>query len=262
MIFVSDVHGAFTALKRLVGMGEQTIILGDLVNLTDYRTGEGAVADVLGIEFANASARARGSGDYAMMRELWMAEVGDRLDEVRGAIGEALDLQYDDVSRALAGGEGLVIHGNVDRPDTLEDCLPEGFSYVHGVVVDVEGMRLGFAGGGVATPLKARGEVSDEEMSSLLAQLGPVDVLCTHVPAAIRPLRQDVITGRSERGSEPIREYLERNQPRLHLYGDVHQPMATTWRVGSTHCHNAGYFRATGRYLRLDGPIVHVGRVS
>ena len=57
MIFVSDVHAAFAALRKLVDTGEPVAILGDLANLTDYRTGEGAVADVLGIDFARRSGR-------------------------------------------------------------------------------------------------------------------------------------------------------------------------------------------------------------
>ena len=136
------------------------------------------------------------------------------------------------------------------------------YAPIAGEVIEVDGLSVGFAGGGVATPLRAQGEVSDDEMESLLDGLGAVDVLCTHVPPAVPSLRRDVITGRDERGSEPILRYLKRFQPRLHLFGDVHQPQATGWRVGATRCFNAGYFRATGRYLRLDGPIVHVGRVG
>jgi Icc-related predicted phosphoesterase len=262
MLVVSDVHGAFAALRRLVTSGEQIAILGDLANLTDYRSGEGAVADVLGIDFARKASLARARGDYPRMRQLWEEEVGDRFEGVRRSIAEAIDLQYDRVAEALQGGRGYVIHGNVDRPEALQASLPEGFSFVHGRVVEVEGTRFGFVGGGVATPLRAAGEVSDEEMTALLAELGPVDVLCTHVTSAVRSLRRDVITGREERGSDPVRVYLEQHQPRFHLFGDVHQPMATTWRVGATRCYNAGYFRATGRFLRLEGAMVHVGRLG
>jgi Icc-related predicted phosphoesterase len=99
-------------------------------------------------------------------------------------------------------------------------------------------------------------------MTSILDDIGPVDVLCTPVPPAVDPLRFDVVTGRLERGSEPVREYLIEHQPRFHLFGDVHQPQATTWRLGATHCMNAGYFRATGRFLRFDAGKVHVGSLG
>jgi Icc-related predicted phosphoesterase len=260
--FVSDVHGAFSALRRVVELGKPVVILGDLANLTDYRTGDGAVADVLGIEFAQESSLARADGDYQAMRQLWLDAAGDRADEVRASIRAAIDSQYGEATKALDGGSGMVIHGNVDRPGLLAESLPAGFEYVHGKTIEVEGLLYGFVGGGVETPLRAEGELSDDEMSDLLAGMGPVDVLCSHVPPARVSLRSDVVTGRLERGSEPILEYVQHNQPRFHLFGDVHQPQATAWRLGRTRCFNAGYFRATGRYLSLENAMVQVGHIG
>lgn len=261
MLFVSDIHGAFAPLRRLVATGETTVVLGDLANLTDYRNGAGVVADVLGVDFARRSARARALGDFEAMRSLWMDRVGDRIEEVRDEIGKAIEHQYQQAAEALAGGTGLVIHGNVDRPSLLKGTLPPDFTYVHGESREVEGVMLGLVGGGMETPVRAEGEVSDEEMTTLLEQLGPVEVLCSHVPPAVGPLRRDVITGREERGSEPIKRYILKHRPRFHLFGDVHQPQATTWRIGSTTCVNASYFRATGRFLRLDGARLTIGHI-
>jgi Icc-related predicted phosphoesterase len=162
----------------------------------------------------------------------------------------------------MSGGEGLVIHGNVDRPSLLKEMLPSGFTYVHGEVVVRDGLRIGLVGGGVPTAIQAEGEISDDQMRDLLGVVGPVDVLCTHVPPDVAALRKDVVTGREERGSGPIHDYLVEHRPRLHLFGDVHQGQATTWRLGSTRCVNVGYFRATGRFLRLDGANVQPGRVG
>ncbi|MDF2730418.1 MAG: hypothetical protein K0T01_2205, partial [Acidimicrobiia bacterium] len=41
MLVLSDIHFATEPLRRVVAKGETLLILGDLVNLTDYRTGEG-----------------------------------------------------------------------------------------------------------------------------------------------------------------------------------------------------------------------------
>lgn len=261
MLFVSDVHDSPEALRRLVETGQEIVILGDLVNLTDYRTGKGAVAEVLGIDFAARTSDARARGDYPRMRALWREEASITGEDLREKIATVLGQQYERAAEALAGGHGLVIHGNVDRPEILLATLPEGFRYVHGEVIERDGLRIGFVGGGVETPLGADGEVSDEEMKAILSEIGYVDVICTHVPPAIPVLRTDVVTGREERGSEPIRDYLIDTQPRFHFYGDVHQPQASTWRVGRTRCYNAGYFRATGRYLQLEDAAVHVGAV-
>lgn len=262
MLFISDVHDSPDTLRRVVAVGEELVILGDLVNLTDYRTGRGAVAEVLGIDFASRTSAARGRGDYPQMRDLWREEASTSGEDLRDRISAELARQYERAAEALADGHGLVIHGNVDRPEALVASLPAGFRYVHGEVVERQGLRIGFVGGGVQTPLGADGEVSDEEMTEILTGIGPVDVLCSHVPPAVPALRTDVVTGREERGSAPLREYLLDNQPLFHFFGDVHQPKASSWRVGRTRCFNAGYFRATGRYLRLHDAIVHVGSVN
>lgn len=262
MLFVSDVHGATAALARVVNLGEEVVILGDLINLTDYRTGEGAVAAVLGIDLARVNSEARARGDFAGMRAAWMKAAGDDLDLIRSEIVKQYELQYTEMGGALEGGSGLVIHGNVDRPAMMVDRLPPGFRYVHGEVVELEGLRLGLVGGGVPTPLAAEGEIPDDEMTGLLDSLGPVDVLCTHIPPAVTALRHDVITDRDERGSEQILAYIREHQPRYHFYGDIHQPQASTWRIGKTRCVNAGYFRATGRYLRLDSAGLQTGTVG
>lgn len=251
MLVVSDVHGAFDALARMAPEGEIVLILGDLANLTDYRTGEGAVATALGIDFARDTARARGEGDFEEMRRLWLEQSGDP-QEARVSIEGAIRDQYRSLTAALSGFQGYAIHGNVDRPASLIEALPPSFRYVHGDCVEIDGLTFGFAGGGVATPLQAPGEVSDEEMEATLADLDDVDVLCTHVAPALDPLRTDVITGRRERSSQPILDFIRRHQPRLHLFGDVHQPQASRWRIGSTRCVNVGYFRATGRPHTLD----------
>jgi Icc-related predicted phosphoesterase len=130
--------------------------------------------------------------------------------------------------------------------------LPDGYEYVHGQTRDIDGIRFGFVGGGAATPLQAEGEVSDESMAVLLDGLGDIDVLCTHVAPAVDPLQTDVITGRAERGSVPLVDYIRASSPRLHLFGDVHQPQASSWRIGPTRCRNVGYFRATERPVHLD----------
>ena len=82
-----------------------------------------------------------------------------------------------------------------------------------------------------------------------LQRLGPVDVLCTHVAPAVRPLSTDVIGGRAKE-SAAVLDYVEAHRPPWHYFGDIHQPQAVSWRVGATLCRNVGYFRATRRPVR------------
>jgi Icc-related predicted phosphoesterase len=252
VLLISDVHGAFDAMARVAATGETLLVLGDLVNLMDYRTGEGITADLLGIEFARRAARARATGDYAGMRALWTEAVGDEWESFRARFEQSLLDQYVATRQALTGANAYVTFGNVDRPRMLVEHLPEGVRFVDGEVVEIEGARIGFVGGGVSTPLAAEGEVSDEDMRAKLERIGPVDVLCSHLPPAVAPLHTDVITGRLERASQPILDYLLEVRPRFHFFGDVHQPQATRWQVGSTLCRNVGYFRATERAVRFE----------
>lgn len=252
MLIVSDVHGEFDALARLARSGETLLILGDLINLIDYRTGEGLISDVLGDDFGRAVSERRGDSDYAGLGRLWAERTAGRTDEVGRAMQDAVIRQYRACRQALEGGRGFVTYGNVDRPALLRQHLPEGMRFVDGVSVEIEGIRFGFVGGGVATPVGAAGEVTEEEMEVRLARLGPVDVLCSHLPPAVAALHRDVVTGRLERSSRPILEYIEQYKPRRHFFGDVHQPQATQWRLGPTLCQNVGYFRATRRAVRFD----------
>lgn len=257
MLIVSDVHGEFEALSRLGRRGETLLILGDLINLMDYRTGEGIISDVLGVEFGRLIAERRGESDYDGMRRLWTETVGDRTDRIREALADEVTAQYEECRKSLDGAVGYVTFGNVDRPDLLRRHLPEGMTFVDGDVVEIDGVTFGFAGGGLATPARAAGEVTDEEMAAKLDRIGAVEVLCTHLSPTIPALHRDVVTGRLERASDPILDYLRRHRPRYHFFGDVHQPQATTWRIGRTVCQNVGYFRATRRAFRF-----HPGRID
>ena len=252
MLILSDVHGAFDRLAEVAGQGETLLILGDLINLLDYRTREGIIADVLGSQFGDQVADHRARGDYVAMREAWGEVAGDRRDQIRAAIREAVEAEYRLCQRALAGAQGFCTYGNVDTPELLRAALPPAVRFVDGEVFEVEGVRIGFVGGGISTPMGAAGEVTDEEMAAKLERIGPVEILCSHLPPRVDALRTDVITGRRERSSAPILDYLLRHQPRHHFFGDVHQPQALTWRVGMTICHNVGYFRATGRPFRFE----------
>lgn len=251
MLIVSDVHGAFDALAEIARSGETVLVLGDMLNLLDYRTGEGITAEILGRDVAIEIARARAVGDFDRMRAIWTERVDD-WEAFRAAWSDHATAQYREMADALRGTRGFTTFGNVDRPQMLREHLPDGWTFVHAEEIEVEGWRIGIVGGGTETRMRAQGEVTDEEMTEALARLHEVDVLCSHVPPAVRPMRLDVVTGREERASQPILDWIREHQPERHFYGDVHQPQAARWRLGRTLCTNVGYFRATHRAVRFE----------
>ena len=250
MLIVSDVHAAFAELARVASLGEPLLVLGDLLNFVDYRTGAGIAADVYGREHAMEFIRNRRTGDWEANRRLWRRTTSGRAEELAARTHMEVIRQYASARTALAGADAYVIFGNVDWPEEMEASLVGTARLVDGQVVEIEGHTVGFAGGGVPTPAHARGEVSHEVMAAKLEALGEVDILCTHVPPSVGPLHRDVITGAMERSSPVVLDYLLRYRPRYHYFGDIHQPQAQSWRVGGTICRNVGYFRATARAVK------------
>ncbi len=250
MLLLSDIHGAFGALAAVAKRGEPLVILGDFLNFLDYRTLEGMVTDELGIEFAAEIAEHRRTGDYTAARAAW-GSVFERTErDLPAAFLERARAQYVAAANALEGATGFATYGNVDLPDLLAEHLPKGMAFMDAAVAEIEGLSVGFVGGATVSAFMGGRRVTEDEMAQRLASLGGVDVLCTHVPPAIRPLRTDVVTGRQERASVAIADYLSDHRPAFHYFGDVHQPQAIEWRVGATMCRNVGYFRATGRPVR------------
>ncbi len=249
MLIIADVHGATEALRRVAQAPGPLLILGDFINFIDYRTYDGLVTDVSGREFVVEMVRLRTRGDFRAAGELWRSFSTGREAELRRKYDDLVQAAYRDICSGLDGATGYATYGNVDRPDVLRSHLPTGMRFVDAEVVEIDGLGVGFAGGGMKSPLGVAGEVTEEEMEAKLAAVGPVDVLCTHVPPMVGPLTKDVIGGR-EKGSLALLEYLERHQPSHHYFGDIHQPQASVWRIGRTVCRNVGYFRATGRAVR------------
>ena len=250
MLIVSDVHAAFAELAEVASFGEPLLVLGDLLNFVDYRTGLGIAADVYGREHALEFIRNRKTGDWEANRRLWRRTIAGREEELAVRTRREVRRQYAGAREALAGAETYVTFGNVDWPEEMQAGLSGATRFVDGEVVEIEGYSVGFAGGGVPTPANARGEVPHEVMAGKLEALGEVDILCTHVAPSVGPLHRDVITGVLERSSSVVLDYLLAYQPRYHYFGDIHQPQAYSWRVGKTVCRNVGYFRATARAVR------------
>ncbi|MDH3539700.1 MAG: metallophosphoesterase [Acidimicrobiia bacterium] len=253
MILVADVHGASDKLRRLVARLDQPLlVLGDLINFTDYRTYEGILADLAGRDFVRHLVELRMERRFDEARALWDSASKGHEAELRERLAALIDAAYADIGAALTGAGAYVTYGNVDRVDLLTRYLPAGNEFVDYGLFEIEGWKVGIMGGGVASGLNVPGELADGDMAGRLDALGPVDILCTHVAPGIPALQKDVVGGMSK-GSPAVLDYIERHQPRFHYFGDIHQPQATQWWVGATLCRNVGYFRATGRGLHHPG---------
>ncbi|WP_214407259.1 metallophosphoesterase family protein [Pseudonocardia lacus] len=250
---VSDVHGAADALARAGDGADALVVLGDLIEFIDYADpSAGIVGRVLGPEVSARFALLRRSGGrdelLAYAREAWAA-----LPDADAVVDEALREQYDRMFAAMTAPT-WAIPGNVDAARLWPEYRRPGLCQPDGQVVEIEGLRFGFVGGAPLAPGQRPRNIPEawtpylrprSEYDAAVAALGPVDVLCSHVPPAVPELAYDVVTRRPETSSVALRAIVERDRPRAALFGHIHQPLAPRVRMDRTECVNVGHFRRT-----------------
>ena len=252
MIFVSDVHYQVEYLSSLPQNKGPIVVLGDLINWIDYRDGQGIAMDVFGKDNVKKLINLRKEHKFGERKTLWKELYKADPEQIAKKMQSAIHKQYEDVFNVLKKYEVWFIPGNVDDVDIMNSYLSSSVKNVDGLVVEYENKKIGFAGGGVPTPINARGEIDEETFSKKLYNLKDSNIICTHAPPLIPELVTDVVTNKIEQGWKSLKDFIESNQPEYSLFGDVHQPQASHWKISSTICINVGYFRATNQYLELS----------
>ena len=247
---ISDLHGAVEQLDRVSRECDALLVLGDLINVLDYRTMDGILVDIFGREPVAEAAQLRSEGRFDEARRVIRRRVGP--DEgFRERFAELARRQYELVFEHLPA-HSYVTFGNVDIPDLLRATAPAGMRLLDGESVDIGGMTFGFVGGGVRTPLGVPGEVEEDEYDAKFERMGLVDVVCTHMPPRIPWYTYDILGKRFEPGSVGLIAYVQANQPKYALFGHVHQPLVNRGNIGVTEMVNVGHFQATGRGFSID----------
>lgn len=115
-----------------------------------------------------------------------------------------------------------------------------GFQELHGRVFQCAGFHVAGLGYSNPTPFDTPGEYSESEIAGRLepfAALNPLVLIC-HCPPRNTPLDQ-AGPGRHF-GSESIRLFIERHQPRFFFCGHIHEAGGVQTRLGATFAVNAG----------------------
>jgi len=246
---VSDVHGAADALAVAGDGADMLICLGDMLLFLDYADHtQGIFAELYGAENAREYIALRTDHRFDEARQL-TAGIAARLTAERGTdlrtlTQEAISKQYAALFGALAEPAYLT-YGNVDVPRMWAGYLKPGHTVIDGGRAVVGDVSFGFAGAGLISPYRTPNEIAPPEYAAKLDAIGPVDVICTHIPPAIPELLYDTVARRMETGSAALLEMIRRTQPRYAFFGHVHNPLARRVRVGRTECVNVGHFRAT-----------------
>lgn len=249
---ISDLHGAVEHLPAVARECDALLVLGDLINVLDYRTWDGILVEVYGREPVAEAARLRREGRFEEARHAIAARSGDRHDS-RAHFLDLARRDYERVFEALSN-HAYVTFGNVDIPEMLRELAPPGVRFVDAEAVRIGGMTFGFVGGGVRTPLAVSGEVDDAEYDLKFERVGPADVICTHMPPRIPWYVYDTVAKKFEPGSVGLIDYIRRHCPAYALFGHVHQPLVSSGALGATRLVNVGHFQATGSGFTMDVP--------
>jgi Icc-related predicted phosphoesterase len=242
---VSDVHGRADALARAGDGADALICLGDLVLFLDYDDAAGGIfAQLFGADAATKLIELRTQRRFDDARD-FSRSLWETVDDRQATIEQAVREQYAALFAAMPT-PAYVTYGNVDIPRLWPDYLRDGITVLDGDVIELDGRRFGFVGGGLQTPMRTPYEVSDEDYAAKVSAIGEVDVLCCHIPPDLPELLYDVEARRMERGSSAVLDAIRDTQPDLVLFGHVHHPLARRTRIGRTECVNVGHFRGTG----------------
>lgn len=249
---VSDVHGSVDALSRAADGADVLVCLGDLVLFLDYQDPAGGIfADLFGAEAATRLIALRSAKRFddarTWSRSLWEGLGEDPRQVLEGKIRQQYAALF-----AVMPDRTYLTYGNVDVPALWPEFARPAHTVLDGQTTEIGGLTWGFVGGGLRTPMRTPHEISDEDYAAKVAAVGAVDVLACHIPPNVPELLYDVEARRFERGSQATLDAIRDTQPRLVLFGHVHQPLQSRLRIGRTECVNVGHFRGTGSPYRLD----------
>ena len=242
---IADVHGDLATVLSEAASCDILLLLGDLINVIDYTNAGGILADVYGSDAVRRWSTLRAEGKFDESRAVLREASAGREQELRALFFTRIEEETKAFCAEIPDNV-VVTFGNVDVPDLIRQYLPEGVRFVDGDVLTLNGSTFGFIGGGLPK-VGIPGEVALDAYAEKVGALGPVDVLCAHVPPAIDDLTYDVVAEFNEPGSDALLEYINEHAPTHMYYGHVHQPKLAETQVGSTHVVNVGsHYRSTG----------------
>ncbi len=241
---IADVHGDLDTVLAEAQTCDTLLLLGDLINVIDYENAGGILGEVYGSDAVRTWSALRQEGRFDESRAVLAQAAAGKGEDLRGVFAQKID-EHSKAFCERVPANVVVTYGNVDVPDLIRKYLPDDVRFVDGEVLEIDDVRFGFVGGGLPK-VGIPGEVPLDVYEEKVGSLGPVDVLCAHVPPAIEDLTYDVVADYHEPGSTALLNYLDRHAPKAMYYGHVHQPRLGETTHGSTRIVNVGaYYRKT-----------------
>ncbi len=146
-----------------------------------------------------------------------------------------------------------VLPGNHESEgDIARLCREFGLHDFHGQTMNIEGYHIAGLGYSNPTPFDTPGEYSEQELADRLNAFSGLDplVLICHTPPKGTGL--DRAAAGKHFGSDAIRDFIEREQPRYFYCGHIHEAAGQHVLLGRTQAWNVG---KRGQLLELT-PLV------
>jgi Icc-related predicted phosphoesterase len=243
---ISDIHGAYGAMRAQLEPGDIALLLGDYLNLIDFRTLDGILAEVYSRDEVKSALSLMATGNKELARQKIRMAIGGT-PEKSEQVGELIFKNYKEFFASIPC-KCFMLYGNTDGPEIMKGMVPGNVELVEAGLVIVEGERFGMVSGAPQGPWNVGlpGEMPTERYDSLVASIGPADVLCTHYPPAVPELTWDLLANRDEVGSKATLAWDEEHAPTHHYFGHVHNPKAPRVQHGRTTLLNVGFFKEHG----------------
>ena len=134
-----------------------------------------------------------------------------------------------------------VLPGNHEsESDIASFCAKYGFQNFHGQTIDVAGYKVAGLGYSNPTPFDTPGEYSEEELAERLQKFSGLDPLILICHAPPKNTKLDRVEEGQHFGSQAVRDFIDRHQPRYFYCGHIHEAAGQTDILSRTQGSNVG----------------------
>jgi uncharacterized protein len=134
-----------------------------------------------------------------------------------------------------------VLPGNHESEADVERfCEQYGLHNFHGQTIDVAGYKVAGMGYSNPTPFNTPGEYSEEELAERLGKFSALDPLILICHAPPKNTKLDRADEGRHFGSQAVRDFIDRYQPRYFYCGHVHEAAGQIEVLGRTQAANVG----------------------
>ena len=134
-----------------------------------------------------------------------------------------------------------VLPGNHEsEADVARFCEQYGFHNFHGASIDIAGYKVAGLGYSNPTPFDTPGEYTEEELAARLEKFAGLDPLILICHAPPKNTKLDRADEGQHFGSQAVRDFIDREQPRYFYCGHIHEAAGQTEILGRTQAANVG----------------------